>query len=317
MGAAGAARLRDADAKVHNCGMFDWNDLRYLLAVSRQGSTLAAARALGVNQSTVHRRLVALERQAGLRLVHRHPTGYKLTEMGEQLLPAFAHVEESAERLRRAILALQHELTGTVRLTCPEPVLARIVASGFVDRFQDRYPGLRIEFVISDRFVDLAAGGADVAFRSGEASDERLIGRKIADSTWAIYASHAYVGRHGRPRSIDDLLQHDLIGFDGAMESHRATQWLAGALPGARVVARNSSVLGVLSAVKSGLGIAPLPTPIGDAEVDLVQVLPPVRELARAWYLLCHPDQRTTPRISAFFDFVVEELAVLRKVLGG
>jgi DNA-binding transcriptional LysR family regulator len=82
-------------------------------------------------------------------------------------------------------------------------------------------------------------------------------------------------------------------------------------------VARNDSVLGVVSAVRSGLGIAPLPTPIGDAEVDLLQVLPPVQDLARAWYLLCHPDQRTTPRISAFIDFVVEELAILRKVLGG
>lgn len=297
--------------------MFDWNDLRYLLAVARQGSTLAAARELGVNQSTVHRRVAQLERQVGLRLVHRHPTGYRLTEMGEQLLPVFADVEESVAKLRRAILGLQHELTGTVRLTCPEPVLSRIVASGFVDRFHDRYPGLRIEFVISDRFVDLAAGDADVAFRSGDGSDERLVGRKIANSTWAVYASRDYVNRRGQPRSIEDLLQHDLIGFDGAMENHRATQWLANALPAAHIVARNNSVLGVVSAVKSGLGIAPLPTPIGDAEGELVQVLPPVQELARAWYLLCHPDQRSTPRISAFIDFAVEELAVLRKVLGG
>ncbi|WP_299639473.1 LysR family transcriptional regulator [Devosia sp.] len=297
--------------------MFDWNDLRYLLAVARRGSTLAAARELGVNQSTVHRRVAELERKVGLRLVHRHPTGYRLTEMGEQLLPAFAEVEESVAKLRRAILGLQHELTGTVRLTCPEPILSRIVASGFVDRFHDRYRGLRIEFVISDRFVDLAAGDADVAFRSGEGSDERLVGRKIADSTWALYASHDYVERRGQPHSIEDLLLHDLIGFDGLLESHRATRWLATALPGARIVARNNSVLGVLSAVKSGLGIAPLPTPIGDGEGELVQVLPPVQELARAWYLLCHPDQRTTPRVSTFIDFVVEELPILRRVLGG
>lgn len=297
--------------------MFDWNDLQYLLAVSRQGSTLAAARDLGVNQSTVHRRVAALERQLGLRLVHRHPTGYRLTEMGEQLLPGFAEVDDSVAKLRRAILALQHELTGTVRLTCPEPVLSRIVSSGFVERFQARYPGLRIDFVISDRFVDLSAGDADVAFRSGEGSDERLVGRKIADSTWAVYASRDYLERRGRPLSVEDLLQHDLIGFDGVMENHRATQWLSAALPGARIVARNNSVLGVVSAVKSGLGIAPLPTPIGDAEIELIQVLPPVRELARAWYVLCHPDQRAAPRISAFIDFVIEELAILRKVLGG
>jgi DNA-binding transcriptional LysR family regulator len=309
--------LRKAVAKAHNYDMFDWNDLQYLLAVARQGSTLAAARELGVNQSTVHRRVAQLERQLTLRLVHRHPTGYRLTEIGEQLLPVFAEVEESFAKLRRAILGLQHELTGTLRLTCPEPILSRIVASGFVDRFHSRYPGLRIEFVITDRFVDLSAGDADVAFRSGEGSDDRLIGRKIADSNWAVYASRDYVERRGQPRSIEDLLLHDLIGFDGVMENHRATQWLAAALPDARIVARNNSVLGVVTAVKSGLGIAPLPTPIGDAEVELIQVLPPVQELARAWYLLCHPDLRTTPRISAFIDFVVEELPILKKVLGG
>lgn len=114
--------------------MFDWNDLRHLLAVARRGSTLATARELGVNQSTVHRRVAELEPQVGLRLVHRHPTGYRPTEMGEQLLPVFADVEESVAKLWRAILGLQHELTGTVRLTCPEPVLSRIVASGFIDR---------------------------------------------------------------------------------------------------------------------------------------------------------------------------------------
>jgi DNA-binding transcriptional LysR family regulator len=220
-------------------------------------------------------------------------------------------------RLQRTVLGLKNELTGVVRLTCPEPVLSRVVTSGFVDRFHERYPGLKLDFVISDRYVDLAAGDADVAFRSGEPGDERLVGRKIADSSWAVYASRDYVSRRGQPQTTQDLLQHDLIGFDGIMEKHRATQWLASALPGARIVARNDSVLGVVSAVRSGLGVAPLPTPIGDAEADLIQVLPPVPELARAWYLMCHPDQRTTPRISAFVDFVVEELPGLRKVLGG
>ncbi|QYO78442.1 LysR family transcriptional regulator [Devosia salina] len=297
--------------------MFDWNDLRYLLAVSRNGSTLAAARALGVNQSTVHRRILELERRIGISLVHRYPTGYQLTEMAERLLPAIANVEASISDLERAIVGLTNDLAGVVRLTCPEPILSRLMASGFVDRFHARYPGLRIGFVISDQYVDLAGDAADVAFRSGDPGDERLVGRKIADSSWAVYASRDYLQRRGQPRSIEDLVQHDLIGFDGVMENHRATQWQASALPGARIVARNNSVLGVVTAVKSGLGVAPLPTAIADTEPDLIQVLPPVPELARSWYLLCHPDQRSTPRISAFIDFVVSEIPVLRKVLGG
>jgi DNA-binding transcriptional LysR family regulator len=309
--------LRKSCAKLHNYSMFDWNDLKYLLAVARQGSTLAAARELAVNQSTVHRRLAELERRMGLGLVHRHPTGYRLTEVGEQLLPFFTEVAESVAGLERGVLSLKNELTGTIRLTCPEPILSRVLSSGFVDRFQQRYPTLKIEFVISDRYVDLGKGEADVAFRSGEPSDERLIGRKIADSTWAVYASRDYVARRGQPHSIEELGGHDLIGFDGVMENHRATQWLANAVPGARIVARNNSVLGVVAAVKAGLGVAPLPIPIGDAEGELIQVLPRVEGLTRAWYLLCHPDIRKAPRISAFIDFVAEELPVLGKVLGG
>ncbi|UVK38854.1 LysR family transcriptional regulator [Mesorhizobium sp. AR10] len=309
--------MRKPHAKLHNYAMFDWNDLKHLLAVARQGSTNAAARELAVNQSTVHRRLAELERRIGLRLVHRHPTGYRLTEVGEQLLPLFVEVAGSVSKLERGILSLKNELTGTVRLTCPEPVLSRIFSSGFIDRFHQRYPALKIEFVTSDRYVDLAKGEADVAFRSGEPNDERLVGRKIADSTWAVYASRDYVARRGQPRSLQELSGHDLIGFDGIMENHRATQWLAKAVPGARIVARNNSVLGVVAAIKSGLGVAPLPIPIGDAEEELLQVLPLVGELTRAWYLLCHPDHRTAPRISAFIDFVVEELPLLKKVLGG
>lgn len=135
---AGAARLRKSRAKLHNYPMFDWNDLKYLLAVARQGSTLAAARELAVNQSTVHRRLAELERRIGLRLVHRHPTGYRLTEVGEQLLPLFTQVAESVAGLERGVLSLKNELTGTIRLTCPEPILSRVLSSGFVDRFHQR-----------------------------------------------------------------------------------------------------------------------------------------------------------------------------------
>jgi DNA-binding transcriptional LysR family regulator len=101
------------------------------------------------------------------------------------------------------------------------------------------------------------------------------------------------------------------------MSGHRASKWLAANVPGGSIVARNNSVLGVLLAVKSGIGVAPLPTTIADAEPELVQVLPPVPELARGWYLLAHPLLRHTPRVSALFDFIVEELPLVRSILMG
>lgn len=297
--------------------MFDWNDLRHLIAVSRSGSTLAAARALGVNQSTVHRRLVELERRTGLGLVRRQPAGYRLSELGETLIDHVLAVETAVENLERKIRSLKLDLEGTIRLTCPEPTVPRIAACGLIDRFHMRYPRLVVEFVTSDRYLDLAKGEADVAFRSGEPVDERLVGRKICDSVWAVYASKSYIQKRGRPESIADLANHALIGFDGIMKGHRVAKWLPTAVPDARIVSRSSSMLGAVSSVKAGVGIAPLPTTLGDAEDTLVQVLPPVEELTRSWYLLTPPELRRTPRIAAFVDWVLDDIPALREALVG
>ena len=297
--------------------MFDWNDLRHLIAVSRHGSTLAAAKALGVNQSTVHRRLAELETRVGLALVKRHPSGYRLSELGETLIGQVLSVETAVMGLERQVQALKHDLKGVIRLTCPEPTVSRIVATGLLDRFYERYPGLTVEFVTSDRYLDIAKGEADVAFRSGEPADDSLVGRKICDSVWAIYASKSYVQQHGRPGSIAELADHALIGFDGIMQNHRVAKWLPLAVPNAHIVNRNNSMLGTLSAVKAGIGVAPLPTTLGDAEETLIQVLPPVHELTRSWYLLSHPDLRQTPRIAAFVDQVLDDIPALRMALVG
>ncbi|OHV66763.1 hypothetical protein LCM4576_25935 [Mesorhizobium sp. LCM 4576] len=297
--------------------MFDWNDLRHLIAVSRHGSTLAAAKALGVNQSTVHRRLPELENRIGLTLVKRYPSGYGLSELGEAVIDYVLAVEAAVDALERQLQALKHDLKGVIRLTCPEPTVSRIAATGLLDRFYERYPGLTVEFVTSDRYLDLGKGEADVAFRSGEPVDEQLVGRKICDSVWAIYASRTYVQEHGRPMSIGDLANHAMIGFDGIMQNHRVAKWLRVAVPSARIVNRNTSMLGTLSAVKAGIGVAALPTTLGDAEEKLVQLLPPVEELTRSWYLLTHPDLRKTPRIAAFVDHVLDDIPALRTALIG
>ena len=297
--------------------MYDWNDLRYFLAVARHGSTLAAAKALKTSQSTVHRRLVELQKKIGRDLVQRHSTGYRLTEFGQQLLPY-------AERVEHAVLALDQQRAtvergegGVIRLTCPEPIMYRLTRSALLDRFHERYPALRIEFVMSDKYLDLAKGDADVALRSGDTDDDVLVGRKVADSIWAVYASPKYLEQHGRPVRIADLAHHAMIGLDDSMADHRAAKWLREAVPGAEIVARSNSVLGLVSAAKSGIGLAPLPTALGDAEPELERVLGPIPELARSWRLLTHPDLRQTPRVAAFFDFVNDEIASLRPILTG
>ena len=297
--------------------VYDWNDLKVLLAGARHGSSTAAAKALGVNQSTVQRRLVELERCFKRPLVQRLSTGYRLTTLGEQLLPL-------AERVELAALALAHEVerqardvSGVVRVTCPEPIVHKLAASSLLGRFHARYPHLKIEFVMSDRYLDLKQGEVDVALRSGDTEDAALVGRKIGDSLWAVYASAAYLARIGRPERVEDFGRHDWVGLDESLGQHRAALWLKQVAPGAHIVARNNSVLGLAYSAKAGLGLAPLPTPLGDAEPELVRVLGPIPELTRIWRVLTTPELRRTPRVAAFFDFMVEEMEALRPIITG
>lgn len=296
---------------------FDWDDLRYLLAMARHGSTLAAGRAMGVDASTVQRRLAELERRLGRALVQRQPSGYRLTDFGQALLPPAEGVEQAVRAFEQHIAAMRADVSGVVRVACPEPIVLRITRSTLLERFQARHPKLQVQFVMSDKLVDLFAGEADVALRSGDTDDGELVGRKIGDSIWAVYASRDYIERHGRPQRTEDLAQHALVGFDDTMARHRIVTWLREVAPGATLAARSHSVLGLVHAAKAGLGVAPLPTALGDAEPDLVQVIGPVAELTRIWRVLTTPALRRAPRVSAFFDFIVDEIETLKPIISG
>jgi len=300
---------------MHKPPTFDWDDLRVFLAVAREGSTIAAGRRLKVNQSTVQRRLAELEEACGARLVERHPSGYRLSELGTTLVPLAERVETAVQSFERHVEDALRNVVGVVRVTCPEPLVYLIRQSGLIERFNLRHPRVTVQFVMSDKYLDLANGEADIALRSGDVDDSELVGRKIADSVWAIYASVEYIARAGSPAGIDELERHGLIGFDEAMTQHRVAKWLQRVAPHGRVVARNTSVLGLLYAVKSGVGIAPLPTALGEHDDQLVRVLGPIEELSRIWRVLAHPDARHVPRVAAFFDFICSETEALNSIL--
>ena len=297
--------------------MFDWNDLKYLLALSKEGSTLAAARALGVDQSTVQRRLAELERRLGLALARREREGYRLTDTGRALLESAGQVQEAIEAFAHQVALARDSATGVVRVTCPEPIALRLARSALIERFHARHPGLQVDFLLSDRYLDLTKGEADIALRSGDTDHGELIGRKIGDSLWAVYGSRAYIERRGQPASVEELAAHDLVGFDASMAQHRAAVWLRAVAPESRVVARNNSVLGVLTSARAGLGLAPLPTAIADAEEDLVRVLGPVDELTRIWRVLTTRELRSQARVATFFDYIVSEIDALRPIITG
>ena len=297
--------------------MFDWNDLKHFLAVARHGSTLAAAKTLKLSQSTVHRRITELESRLGRQLVTRSPTGYRLTELGEEMVAYAARVEEAVLAFERRVAATQMGLEGSVKITCPEAVGIRLMRSSLIAKFHDRHPNLHLEFVMSDKLLDLAKGEADVAIRAAEPTDENLFGRRIADTPWGIYASHAYLLRHSRPNSMAEIDRHAVILFDVELGQHLSNQWFRSVAPNARVGARCNSITASISAAKSDVGLATLPIVVGDAEGDLVRIFGPIPQLTTHFYLLMHRDLRSAPRVRTFFEFMIENLPTVRPLLSG
>jgi len=299
--------------------MLTWDDLKHFLAFARTGSMLTAAEAQGANHSTVRRRLAELEEHLGCKLVQRHASGYRLTDVGAGLLPYAERVEEAVAACERYAASRDSALTGVVRLACSPTVGERLRRAPLIETFEARFPGLRIELVLSDRLVDLSKGEADIAIRSygREPDEESLVGRKIAVDAWAVYASRAYVERHGRPDGPEDLAHHCVVQFGGTIANLAAAEWLRRVAPHATVGACSESFPGLLLAVKSGAGLAPLSSVLGEAEPDLVRVINRVPELLTHYYLLMHPDMQHTPRIRAFYDFVESEIKGFRKALAG
>ena len=311
-------RLRERFAILHTAPMrmrtLAWDDVRHFLAFARAGGMQAAAKALGVNQSTVQRRIAELEERVGRRLVERHLGSYRLTALGEELRPAAESVEAAVAAFERHLAACDKGLTGTVRVTCGSSVADRLRRTPLLDAFHARYPGLRVELVISDRSLDLSKGEADIAIRLGEPRDEALVGRKIADASWSVYASRAYVERHGRPDNPEDLKDHLVVACEGSIADYPGARWQRSVANHATIVARSDHWQGLILAVKAGAGLAAMPHFQGDSEDELVRVIDDIG-LEMPYYLLMHRDMQQTPRVRAFADFVASEIKSFRALV--
>jgi len=296
-------RLRFGSAFLQNGRMFDWNDLRAFLAVARDGSTLAASRALGVNQTTVARRLEALEHALGLKLFERGRAGSRLTEAGEVLRAEAERVERAAEGFATQAQAYRRGLAGSIRVTTNE-IMANTMTPGLAE-FRNLYPGIGIELMITDQVLDLAKGEADIAVRGAQAlPDSDLIARRIGQVTWSLYCSRDYAARRGVPSAPEELRGHALIGGDASLDRMHGMRWMFAHAPDAEVPCRSSTMTNMILAAKTGLGIAPLPCLTADVEEDLIQCFPPPRELTSTTWIVTRPDLKDVPRVRAFIDFI-------------
>jgi DNA-binding transcriptional LysR family regulator len=274
----------------------------------------AAAKTLGVTQSTVQRRVAELEERLGRQLVERHLGGYRLTELGQELQPAAESVESAVVGFERSLAASEKGLTGIIRVTCGSILADRLRRTPLIEAFHTRHPGLRVELVISDRFLDLSKREADLAIRLGEPRDEALIGRKIGDAPWAVYASRGYVERHGRPHRPEDIAQHAVIACGDPIAHYPGARWMQSVAPNATISTRSDNWPGLVLAVGSGAGLAALLVFQGDGENELVRVIDDIG-LTTPYYLLMHRDMQQTPRVRAFADFVASEIRSFRALV--
>lgn len=291
---------------MRTCTGLDWNDFKYFLALVRAGTLAGAARQLGVEHTTVGRRVSALESALRVRLFVRGPDGFKLSEAGRAILPSVERVAEELDSIERRVAAGDERVEGTVRLTIPESANTYFVQH--LQALRERHPTLVIEVLSDNRALDIRRGEADVGVRIRDSADPELVARKVGSAGWSLYASPEYVARKGVLASPEDLRGHDVIGFDASLDGVEGARWLRANAKDANVVLRGNSIAAVVSAVGVGFGLAPLPCFAAQQVPGLVRVTPGLIG-SRDILLVAHPDLVRAARVRVVMDFLIELFA--------
>lgn len=291
--------------------MLDWSDLRHFLAVARTGSTLAAARELGVNQTTCARRITALEEGLGMTLFERGREGYRLLDRARDLVAAAERVEAEVKAFLDDAAGAGRRLAGSIKVTTNEPLANAVVARAVSD-FRASYPSVMVQLLIADRRLDVARGEADVALRAGpKPTDPCLVVRELATAGWAIYCSHDYAKAHGRPKSDRDLASHPLIGLEGP-----PGDWIPRLAPSGEVVCISNSLANLCAMLKAGMGVSAMPCIVGDVEAELERRFTLDNQNSSVW-LVYHERLRGQTHVRAFLDFLTSHVLAKRALLAG
>ncbi len=297
----------------------DWDDLRHALAIGAAGSLAGAARALGVNHTTVLRRLDALEAHLGSRLFDRHRSGYQPTEAGLALLEQARHIAARTEEIERLVLGHDRELTGALRVTTAFVVMDHLLPQPLAD-FSRAYPGIEVEVVENAFLIDLASRHtdtdqgwtrreADVAVRLSGQVAEHLVGRQLGITQCRVYALRGAPGLPQGVTSLDVLTREaPWVAFEQDASTRVYDLWLRQRLAHANVRVRVDIFNAKAAMLRTGIGVGVLPTFMQAKHPELVAVSEAIPELAQPVWILTHPDLRQTARVRAFMQFVGDAL---------
>ncbi len=293
--------------------LVSWDDYRTVLAVSSARSLAGAAELLAVNQSTVFRRLGAMEERLGARLFERSRTGYSLTAAGEEMVRLAERMAEDIVDFERRLTGQDLRPQGEVRVTTNDTLVVHLLTPIFAS-FRKAYPEITLDVVVGNQSLNLSKRDADVAIRATSDPPETLVGRRLAAIPWAIYAA----GSLGLT-TLDpvDYRSHAWIGLGDNLATLKPGRWLVQHVGEDRIGWRINTVLGLAEAVAEGAGIGLLPCFIAQTFPNLVPLSGPIAEIPGALWILTHPDLRSTARVRVFMDHVGAEIARRRTHIEG
>jgi len=286
---------------------FDWGHLQSLVAVAEYGSLSKAARILGSSQPTMGRHINVLESQLGVNLFERTATGLELTDTGSVLLEHARQMSEAAHSLSLSAEGRSESIAGTIRITASN-IVATYILPEILTLFHQEEPDIEIELVASDQEENLLQREADIALRMFRPTQTGVFTKKIGELPLGLYAAHSYIKRRGIPHSLDDIQNHDLIGYDRSeliIQGFRASGL---DVDRHSFAFRSDNQVAAWRMVVTGFGIGFNQTAIGDAEplVTRLHMNTPLPTLPM--WLTAHSELKTSPRVRRVFDFLAEHL---------
>jgi DNA-binding transcriptional LysR family regulator len=291
--------------------MIDWDDVRYFLAAARGGSVRAAAKHLGVNHATVLRRIAQLEERLGAQMFEKLPSGYRLTEAGEEVLEFADQMQASSHQLETRVFGRDQSVRGLLRVTLPPPLAGHLLMPDFAE-FARLYPGIEMEILSSGEFANLTNREADIAIRvvyDREDLPLNLHGLKGPELFGSFYMSG------------DRLAEWRAGGPDPrwiAISGHGVPDWTReGELRTTGAPFRTMDFEAQIAAVRQGIGITALPCFVGDADPLLERVPGTEQHLYGPVWLLTQGETRKTKRVRLFTEFVSRRLAAYAPLLAG
>ena len=283
--------------------MDNWDEIRTAYHVARAGTVSGAAEALGVHHATVIRHIDALEARLGVRLFQRHSRGYTPTEAGGDLLRVAKTADDQFAQLAGRIKGHSGDVSGDLVVTSLGAFNHFLVPA--LAEFQQAHPDLNVRYLTGERLFRLEYGEAHVAVRAGSAPDQPdNVVQPFFHQPVALYASAAYVSRHGQPRGLEALDGHSFVGPDNAQTRAPHSRWLAGAVTDSAVVFRSDDVHAQWAAIAAGAGIGFISCTQAAWMKGLVQIAPPQLDWAAPLWLVSHVDLHRTAKVQALLAFL-------------